>query len=130
MVGGVFKKTGGLPASYLGAYSFPPPAWAPAPTLTNLFPAGVPAGGTGFWLEVSGTNFSSRSLVRWNSIPLITTYLDGTRLRAFVPPDLIGTPGPAAILVSTPAPAGGGSSNTRDFEILDGYRIFLPAVIK
>ena len=130
LVGGVFKKAGGIPASYLGAYTFPPPEGAPAPTLVNLAPAGTPAGGAGFWLTVDGTNFSSRSVVRWNGIPLTTTYLSGSRLRAFVPADKIGTPGTATILVSTPAPDGGGSSNTSAFGILDGYRVFLPAVLR
>jgi trimeric autotransporter adhesin len=130
LVGGIFKKTGGIPSSYLGAYTFPPPAWAPAPTLANLFPAGIPAGGAGFWLEVNGTNFSSRSVVYWNGIPLTTTYLSGSRLRAFVPADKVGTPGTATILVSTPASNGGGSSLTKTFEILDGYRIYLPAVLR
>ena len=115
LVGGVFKKAGGIPSSYLGAYTFPPPEWAPAPALDNLSPAGIPAGGAGFWLTVDGTNFSSRSVVYWNGIPLTTTYLSGSRLRAFVPADKIGTPGTATILVSTPAPAGGGSSTTRAF---------------
>lgn len=73
MVGGVFKKAGGIPSSYLGAYTFPPPAWAPAPTLTSLSPGSIPAGGAGFWLTVDGANFSSRSVVRWNANPLPTT---------------------------------------------------------
>jgi hypothetical protein len=129
MVGGAFKKAGGIPSSCIGAYRIPPPESAPAPTLVNLAPAGTPAGGAGFWLTVNGTNFSSRSVVRWNESPLTTTYLSGNRLRAFVPADKIGTPGTATILVSTPAPNGGGSSTTSAFEILDGYRVFLPAVL-
>ncbi|MBI5583321.1 MAG: IPT/TIG domain-containing protein [Deltaproteobacteria bacterium] len=130
MVGGVFKRAGGIPSSYLGAYTFPPLELAPAPTLADLFPAGTPAGGPGFWLTVNGTNFSSRSVVYWNGSPLITTYLSGSQLRAFVPADKIGIPGIATILVSTPAPTGGGSSLARAFEILDGYRVFLPGVIR
>lgn len=130
MVGGVFKKAGGLPSSYLGAYTFPPPESAPAPNLTSLSPGSTPVGGAGFWLTVDGTHFSSRSVVRWNGSPLITTYLTGSQLRAFVPADKLAAPATVTIMVSTPAPAGGGSSLTKAFEILDGYRIFLPAVIR
>jgi hypothetical protein len=130
MVGGGFKKAGGIPSTYLGAYTFPLPESAPPPSLTNLAPAGLPAGGAGFWLTVDGADFSSRSVVRWNGNPLTTTYVSGSQLRAFVPSDKIVTPDIITILVSTPAPAGGGSSNTKVFEILDGYRLFLPAVLK
>ena len=91
MVGGVFKKAGGIPCSHLGAYTFPLPESAPAPTLISLAPAGTPAGGTGFWLTVNGTNFSSRSEVLWDGNPLTTTYLSGSLLRAFVPADKTGS---------------------------------------
>ena len=130
MVGGVFMKAGEIPSSYLGAYTFPPPASAPAPTLNSISPAGIPAGGAGFWLTVGGADFSSPSVVRWNGNPLTTTYVSGNQLRAFVPADKIVTPDLITILVSPPAPKGGGSSVTKTFEVLESYRIFLPAVLR
>jgi hypothetical protein len=128
--GGVFKKAGGKPSSYIGTYTFPPPVTAPAPLLTSLTPATAFEGGADFWLTVDGSNFSSRSIVRWDGDPLITTYINSSQLMAFVPAALITAPGTAAVTVYTPAPLGGGSSFSHGVEIVDGFTVFLPTVIR
>ena len=126
--GGAFKTAGGKPASYIAAYTLPPPVSAPAPLLASLGTYKVPQGGAGFWLAAGGSNFSSRSVVRWNGDTLATTYVNSSQLRAFVPAARTAGPGTAAVTVFTPAPLGGGSSNTLVVEIVEDYDIFLPCI--
>jgi hypothetical protein len=132
IVGGVFKNLGGKPAAYIGAYEFPEAIAAPAPALTGLQPAAAMMGGASFWLVVNGTNFSSRSIVRWNGNPLPTTYVNGGQLKALVPAAAIAESGSAALSVFTPAPSGGGASLAQSFTISEGYQyhIHIPVVIR
>jgi trimeric autotransporter adhesin len=130
VVGGVFKKAGGIPSTNIGAYHFPPVVSAPSPNLASLVPTSTSSGGAGFWLTVNGTNFSSRSVVRWNGSPLTTTYLSGSQLRAYVPADKITAVGSAVVTVFTPAPSGGGVSSARIFEIVESYNVFIPLVLR
>jgi hypothetical protein len=43
-------------------------------TITTLAPTSATAGGAGFTLTVTGTNFASGATVKWNSTALTTTY--------------------------------------------------------
>jgi hypothetical protein len=130
IAGGVFKIAGGKPSSYIGAYTFPPPVSVPVPQFTNSVPANVLKDGDDFWLMVNGSNFSSRSVVRWNGDMLVTTYISNSQLKALVTAERITVLGTAAVTVYTPAPLGGGSSNALSVEIVDGYYVFLPTVIR
>jgi hypothetical protein len=61
---------------------------------------------------------------------LIITYVNGSQLKAFVPAAGITDPGTATITVYTPAPLGGGLSNSLSIEIKDSFSVFLPITIR
>jgi uncharacterized protein (TIGR03437 family) len=79
----------------------------PLPTLTSLTPSSANAGGAAFNLTVTGTNFRSDSVIRWNDADRTTTFVSATELRAAIPAADIASPGIAAVKVFTPAPGGG-----------------------
>jgi hypothetical protein len=82
----------------------------PVPSLTSVSPNSATVGGPGFTLTVTGANFVSGSVVRWNGADRQTTYVRSTQLQAAIPAsDLVGA-GTAQVTVFTPGP-GGGTSN-------------------
>ena len=88
----------------------------PAPTLTLLSPSSVTAGGAGFTLTVTGTNFVSASVVQWNGSDLTTSFVSSTQLTAPISASDISTAGTVAVTVLNPAP-GGGTSGSLTFTI-------------
>src|SRR5262249_40440702 len=54
----------------------------PLPAITKLNPAVLPAGGTGFTLTVSGSNFVPASVVQFNGTARPTTFVSSTTLQA------------------------------------------------
>ncbi|MGH3371851.1 MAG: LamG-like jellyroll fold domain-containing protein, partial [Nocardioidaceae bacterium] len=90
----------------------------PVPTTTGLIPASALAGGPVFTLTVTGTNFISGSIVRWNGTDRATTFVSGTQLTAAIPAADVATAGTAAVTVFTPPP-GGGTSNPQPFSIVE-----------
>ncbi len=56
------------------------PATSLTPTITSVTPNSVTAGGPAFLLNVSGHNFVSGSIVRWNGNPRKTTFVGSTQL--------------------------------------------------
>ena len=58
--------------------------------INALDPAGAIAGSEGFSLTVSGSGFSDLSVVRWNGVPLPTTFNSDTELVADVSQDRLG----------------------------------------
>jgi hypothetical protein len=88
----------------------------PAPTITTISPATAVAGGGGFTLTITGTNFVNGSVVRWNGSPRTTTFVSSTRLEVAIPASDVATAGTANVTVFNPAP-GGGTSNTATFTI-------------
>ncbi|QQS47372.1 MAG: hypothetical protein IPM66_01530 [Acidobacteriota bacterium] len=89
----------------------------PVPTLAGLSPASASAGGPGFTLTVTGTNFISGSKVQWNGSDRPTTFINSTRMTAEISASDIMTAGTAQVTVFTPAP-GGGASNPQSFTII------------
>ena len=94
----------------------------PVPLLASVSPGTVTAGGQGFTLTVTGSQFvpgssfqafpsEKNSTVYWNGTPLYTTYVSATQLQATVLPYEYATPGQATITVVNNAP-GGGTSNS------------------
>ncbi|MEK7832564.1 MAG: IPT/TIG domain-containing protein [Acidobacteriota bacterium] len=83
---------------------------APIPRITSIDPTSIMGGSSDFPLTVNGTNFAQNSVVRFNGAPLVTTFVNNTRLTAVVTAANIATPGTASITVFTPSP-GGGTSN-------------------
>ncbi len=88
----------------------------PVPTLASISPPSATAGGTGFTLTVTGTNFISGSKVRWNGVNLTTTFVNSTSLKGSVPASDVKTAGTASVTVFSPTP-GGGTSVAQTFTI-------------
>jgi hypothetical protein len=88
----------------------------PVPALSSIAPTSIGAGSPGFALVVTGTNFVSGSIVRWNGADLATTFGSPTSLSATVPAGNVASGGSAAITVFNPAP-GGGTSGSQPFQI-------------
>lgn len=83
-------------------------------TISALSATSANAGGPAFTLIVTGSGFLTTSLVRWNGIPLATTFIDATHLTAVVPANLIAQAGAASLAVTN---SGGASSNAVTFTI-------------
>ncbi len=90
-------------------------AGAVIPQITSLSPSKVDAGTPAFALTVNGANFLSGCNVLWNGVPLPTTLLSDTELRASVSSADIAFPGAAQVVVANP---GGGQSAPATFTIL------------
>jgi len=83
------------------------------PTIGNLNPKSAVAGGAGFTLTVTGTNFVTGASVRWGTTALTTTYVSSTQLTAVVPASLIANAGTVNVTVAT----SGGVSPSSTFTI-------------
>ena len=84
----------------------------PTIAVNGVSPATVTAGGAAFTITVTNADGSyiSGSVVQWNGLPLPTTFVDVTTLKATVSAGLIATAGSAAVTVANPAPGGGVSA--------------------
>ncbi|NYF91762.1 hypothetical protein RBB79_19045 [Tunturiibacter empetritectus] len=85
----------------------------PAPAVTGVSPASVPAGSEAFTLTVTGSNFQPQSAIKWNSTALTTTYGNATTLTATVPANLAASTLVANVTVANPdgqVSVGGSSS--------------------
>ncbi|HKO55074.1 MAG TPA: IPT/TIG domain-containing protein [Thermoanaerobaculia bacterium] len=86
------------------------PIVLPVPTIATLNPASVTSGDSGVTVTVTGSNFSTRSVVNVNGVPKATTFVTATgALQAAVSAAEIAAPGTLTItvtdgtLVSAPA---------------------------
>jgi len=82
-----------------------------APRIASLAPASVNAGTSPVTVTVTGSNFASNSIVRWNGLDRPATFVDGATLRVTLSASDLSKPGRATILVFNPV-AGGGLSNS------------------
>lgn len=83
-------------------------------TLAALSPASVTAAGPPFTLTVTGTRFTSQSILIWNRIQVPTTFISSTELRAQVSASDIATAGSVPVFVYDPQ---AGNSNTVSFTV-------------
>ena len=111
----VFSPSPGGGLSNAVTFTINPQA-RPLPRITALNPNSALAGSQGITLTVTGTNFVTDSVVRWNGQPRATTFVNSTQLTATIPASDLTTVGEALVTVFTP-PAGGGESNTLTFAI-------------
>jgi hypothetical protein len=89
----------------------------PVPLIDHpLSPTRITPGSGSFTLTVNGTGFIPASVLRWNGLPLPTSFVSAARLTAKVSRSALGTPSSAQVTVFNPAP-GGGSSNVVPFAI-------------
>jgi hypothetical protein len=72
------------------------------PAISSLTPSSVNAGGVGFSLTITGTNFTQdATTVLWGTTSLSTVYISPTQLSVAVPASLIEFPGTGSITVAT-----------------------------
>jgi hypothetical protein len=85
-----------------------PPVAGTTPTITELAPDNVDAGGADLLLTVNGTHFASDAKVNWNGAAQTTTYVSASQLTATIPAAATATAGAASVTVTNPAHAGTG----------------------
>lgn len=87
-----------------------PAAAGTMPTVAQLAPASVTAGGAAFTLTVNGTNFGSNAVVNWNGTAQTsnTTFVSGNQLIVAVPAAAIATSGTVSVTVTNPGSPGTG----------------------
>jgi hypothetical protein len=71
-------------------------------TLTSISPNSAPSGSPALSMTVTGSGFTSSTVVTWNGSPLNTTFVSAVQLMAAVPASLITTPGTASVDVTSP----------------------------
>ena len=81
-----------------------------APTISAVSPATTAAGGAGFSLMVTGTNYTQDTVVEWNGSPRTTKFSSTTSLTAQILASDIATAGTDSIVVVNPQGAGGASA--------------------
>jgi hypothetical protein len=109
----------GLPAGTTSnALTFTITAPNPVPTLTTISPTTIGAGGAGFTMTLTGTNFINSSTAQLKGSPRATTFVSATQLTAAITAADIASSGTAAITVVNPTP-GGGTSNSLTLTITD-----------
>ena len=90
----------------------------PIPSITLLSPVTVAPSGAGFTLTVTGTGFTTNSVVNWNGSPRTTTFSNKTKLTASILATDTSKAQTAQVTVSNPAPGGGLSSTA--MEVVSG----------
>ncbi|MFP9116070.1 T9SS sorting signal type C domain-containing protein [Flavobacterium sp. RHBU_3] len=83
------------------------------PVLSSISPTSKVAGSAAFTLTVTGSNFTSASVINWNGLALTTAYGSATQLTATVPAANVASAGTATITVGT----GAATSNSQPFYI-------------
>src|SRR5262249_28840797 len=81
----------------------------PVPILQNLSTYAVPVGSPKLVLQLYGSNFVPKSVVRWNGHNRATTYNDPNQLTVTVPQADLATVGNNLVTAFNPAPGGGES---------------------
>ncbi len=86
-----------------------------APTVTQLTPSTANAGGPAFMLTITGTHFTSGSLIYWGTTPLTgnSVYGSATQMTANISSAMIANAGTVNVYVHS----AGGNSNTKMFTI-------------
>ena len=84
------------------------------PAISSLSPSSATAGGAAFTLTLTGSGFTSSSVVRWNGSDRTTTFDSATQLRGSITAADISTAGTASITVANSASS---ISNAVNFSI-------------
>lgn len=88
------------------------------PSISSLFPNQAFQGVSFGSLQVLGARFLPNSVVKWNGVPLRTSYDRSSRIFADVTNTLLAQAGTAQITVFTDGPGGGATSNSVPLPIL------------
>ncbi len=89
---------------------------AAVPSITSLGPDHAAVGGPSFYLTLSGSNFASNSVIRWNGSARKTFFVDFSLLGAEIPGSDLLAAGTAQVTVFNPG-GSGGTSGTLAFMI-------------
>jgi surface protein len=87
------------------------------PTLTSLSVNEKEVGENAFTLQAIGSNFTSKTILRWQGKDLKTNFINKNNLSADVPRELLAEAGIFNIIAFTP-PMGGGESNSLQFQVI------------
>lgn len=87
------------------------------PTLSSIAPMSAVAGSGSFTLTVSGTNFNSNSVVRWNGSNRPTTLISSTQLQATISASDIASAGTRTVTVYNSGAGGGTTAQSATFTI-------------
>lgn len=87
-----------------------------APEITSVSPDSAPVGSVGPPIVIAGNNFVPRTIVQLDGVPLATTYVSATELRATIPTSKVSTVGTLRVSVGT-SPPGGGASKELPFQV-------------
>ncbi|HZJ46426.1 MAG TPA: IPT/TIG domain-containing protein [Pyrinomonadaceae bacterium] len=88
----------------------------PVPTISTLSPTSRTASSGAFTLTVDGTNFVGTSVVKFNNVARVTSFVSPTQLTAAILASDITTAGTYPVTVTNPAP-GGGTSTSASFTV-------------
>jgi len=94
----------------------PLPSGSLAPSIATLSPSTANSGGGDFTLTVSGKNFTTGAMLRWNGLPRPTNVLDSTRLNATISASDIAQAGRVGVDVFNPS-RNIGTSNSLAFNV-------------
>ena len=86
------------------------PAQNPVPTISQLSPSSITAGGAAFQLTVTGSNFVNGAVVQWGGSTLTPISVSGSQLTVSIPATDIVSAGSVPVTVVNPSPGGGTSS--------------------
>ena len=89
------------------------------PIVSSLSPASAIVGGPAIALTVTGWNFLTNSIVRWNGNNRSTSFVSGNQLIVSITAEDVASSGTASIVVFNPLP-GGGESTSVFFSITEG----------
>ena len=84
------------------------------PAITTLSPSSAGVGGPAFTLTVNGSNFVGGSVVKFNGVAKVTTFVSATQLTAAIPASDIAAVGTPPVTVTSP---GGATSNAVNFSV-------------
>lgn len=72
------------------------------PQIVRISPSSQPVGSLSFTLTVTGSDFVSATVVRFNNSACVTTFINSTTLTAVIPPVNLMTPGSYTVSVFSP----------------------------
>ncbi len=90
----------------------------PEPVLTSIDPDSIEVGSGDFTLSAIGQDFVEDSVVRFDGVDLVTTFISETELTAEVPAGEVTEPGSVDVTVYNPSP-GGGESGALGFLVME-----------
>jgi hypothetical protein len=89
----------------------------PTPSITNLSPSTAATGSTSQSIAINGTGFISTSLVTFNGVAHVPTFVNASQLTISLTVADLTTAGSYPVVVTNPAP-GGGASAALNFSVI------------